>query len=369
MAYINGRKVLNVQVNASGFDEGRAKELTISNETYNNKKVNDTNNIVGYKGYHMIQGTEILSADGKTIDIELRDAELKEKAVDYYSVGDLVNIEASTHLYQKQKIVAITPNGLGRGNTVVTLAEVDGGAISFQLEAENELENWLYVVDNYVGEQIPCFTHAVASGEDAVSAGRGAFCSGRKGRVFGDYGAHFGRENVAVYNAFVTGLKNLALAFRCFVFGQENIARGENSFTGGYKSETHKALDFAFGSVAKAKGGNAVAMGLRVFANALRAWALGEDTTVNGELSFVFGKHLYNTENGQVIFGKCNELYDGKSDPNALFIIANGTTDIFDVNKVATRKDIFKVNKDGSITIGKTKITEEQLKQLLALLN
>ena len=105
MAYYNGHQLAGIGANMTVVDDKKLKEITVSNEPYNNKKINDENNIVGYKGYKMIG--YVLSSDGKSVDIELRDAKLDEKAIDNYAVGDKVNIEANTHLHQHQKIIAI----------------------------------------------------------------------------------------------------------------------------------------------------------------------------------------------------------------------------------------------------------------------
>ena len=84
------------------------------NCNFNNLKTNDKNNIVGYKGYKMIDyqlcdqnGNAVDETTSKYVNIELRDAELDEKAIDKYAIGDLVNIDANTYTYQHQKITNI----------------------------------------------------------------------------------------------------------------------------------------------------------------------------------------------------------------------------------------------------------------------
>ena len=448
------------QINNGDFDGG--------NEPNNNIKLNDENNIVGYKGYHMISSE--LSSDKKSISIELRDANLEEKAIDNYKIDDLVNIEANTHLYQNQKIKAITTND--KGNTVVTLEQIDGGNINFSLEAEDELENWLYVSDKYVGELIPQFSHAVVSGINTVASGYAAFASGRDNKVYGNYGFAVGRKNIAAYLGFATGLqtqslaigseshgrytiakgensialgqsseaightslatgfatkaigegsvsmgsgtqaigntsvamgsaniaesknsiaggsstkakginavslgqgteaqgensialgnKNIASGKNSIASGDNTIASGNNSFVGGYKSEATNEYSFAHGILAKANGVNSFALGMRVYANNSRSYAMGIDNTVDGEVSLAFGRHLKSTTKGQVIVGQCNELDSNEqSDPNAIFIVANGTTPWYSDNEVETRRDAFKVYKNGDAKIANALILSD----------
>jgi autotransporter adhesin len=253
------------------WKEAPAGDISEANYIYNNKKINDENNIVGYKGYHMISSEP--STDGKSISIELRDSNLEEKAIDKYAVNDLVNIEANTHLYQKQKITAITTNS--NGNTVVTLVEVDSGTISFELEPEDELENWIYVPGKYFGEPIPQFSHGVVSGIDTVAAGYAAFAGGRDNKTYGNYGFTIGRKNIAAYLGVATGLETKALAIGSKAHGRWTEATGENSVSLGQSS--------------KAKGHTSLATGLATEANNVGATSLGSGTKANGKSTIASG--------------------------------------------------------------------------------
>ena len=314
MAYYNGHQLTGIKTNMTVVDDEKLKELSLANEPYNNKKVNDVNNIVGYKGYKMIGYA--LSNDGKSVEIELRDAELHEKARDKYAVGNKVNIEADTHSYQKEVITAITEND--KGNTVLTLEEVNGAEISFKLEAEDgtDIENWLYVVDKYVGEPIPQFSNALVSGVNGVAAGYASFVGGRDGKVFGNYGVHLGRENIAAYLAIALGLRTKALGRGSLTHGKWSealeeyaIALGDYTLSKGLCSLTLGAMDHQ-ATRTQALADFAISLGLGNIAGSNRelgkgAIATGYGTRAYGPFSLTLGN---GTQTGELNKGGDNGL-------------------------------------------------------------
>lgn len=392
MAYYNGNQLGGLRTNMTVVDDEKLKELSLSNEPYNNKKVNDVNNIVGYKGYKMIGYT--LSSDNKSVDIELRDAELEEKARDKYKVNDKVNIEADTHLYRKQIITAIRANlverylelntvesytwetnpvegistqtlteimrpggnsyilcfgnpitfyihtsadsedkltelgyivgrqyeinfqnselvsvGLvlesedtSKCNTIITLEEVDGSDISFNLEEEDgtDIENWLYVPDKYVGEEIPQFSHAVTSGVGNIAGGYAALVGGRDNKVYGNYGTVFGRENIAAYLALATGRNTKALGLGSVTHGKWTEALAEYAIALGDYTLAEGLYALALGAMChqgirtQALADYAIALGRGVIAGSNRelgkgAIATGYQTRAYGPNSLTLG--------------------------------------------------------------------------------
>lgn len=293
--------------------------------------INDLdNNIVGYKGYKMIgyqlcdeNGNPVSETTSKYVNIELRDAELGEKAIDNYANGDLVNIDASTHTYQLQKIIKITTNSAG--NSVITLEEVNSSKISFTLEtisetATNEekdqferIENWLWIAGKSYGEYMHMLSHAFASGDTTKAIGWGAFTAGRQNEVFGNYGTAIGRKNLAAFCALATGLQTKAIGLRAVTFGNNTLASGADSIAMGAKSKAYGMSSFAGGDASIASSQGSFAYGLRAKAN----------------------------NSYQTVFGK-----DNAEDSNALFIIGNGTLN--------SKSNAFKVNKNASVSIGNT---------------
>lgn len=278
------------------------------NCNFNNLKINDENNVVGYKGYKMI-GYNLIN-DGKAVEIELRDAELEEKAREKYAIGDLVNIDASTHTYQHQKITNITTNYVG--NSVITLEEVNGDKISFTLEPESELENWLWIAEKSYGEVVPLFSYAIAGGINTTAVGYGAFTAGRDNKVFGNYGTAIGRKTLAAFCGVATGLQTKATGLRAATFGTNTIASGADSLAMGVKSKTFAPSSFAGGDASKTYGVGSLAYGLR--------------SNAEGDYQAVVGK-------------------DNIPDDIALFIVGNGTYE--------KKSNAFVVNKNGTATVKK----------------
>ena len=301
MLYFNGQLLSRLGVNLTIVDEATLNKLIISNELYNNKKMNDENNVFYHKGYKMLFGTEKLSEDKKSITIELRDADLEHKAIDNYEIGDLVNLEASSSLYQRQKIAQLSTSPETK-NTIITLVEVEEDAeISFKLEAKEagqtdedyeKENNWIWVLDKSVGEDIPSFAYATASGHNTHAIGHGAFSTGCNNKVHGHYGAVFGKENLALFCALATGLYTKALGIRAVTLGCQTVASGTDSLAMGAKSKAYGMSSFAGGDNSKTNGQGSLAYGLRATANA----------------------------DYQVVFGK-----DNIPDDSALLIVGNGT--------------------------------------------
>lgn len=147
-----------------------------------------------------------------------------------------------------------------------------------------------------------------------------ALIIGANNADYGSYKNILGVGNVCNHNySVVFGTLNQALADGQFIFGSNNESKG--------------IWASAFGVNNKSKGNTSVAM--------------GHDNIASGE-------------HGQLVVGTHNE-----EDSEAGFIVGDGWVD---EQGVEHKQNAFKVNRGGSITIGKTTITENQLKQLLALL-
>ena len=353
--------------------------------------------IAGYKGYKMI-GYK-LSEDGKSVDIELRDNKLTEKAIDNYAVGNKVNIEANAHTYQREEITAITTND--KGNTVVTLKEVDNTEIYFHLENEDgtDVENWLYIVDKCVGEEIPQFSNAISSGIETVAAGYGAFTAGRNNKVYGNYGFAIGRETIAAYLGLATGyhtraighgsqahgkwtealadysiaagdytlakgrcsmamgsmdhmsIRTQALADNSIALGQGTIAGygrelGKNAIATGYQTRAYGSTSLTLGNNTRTgeegQGGdvglNAIAGGFGSIAIGKNSVALGEYSKAIGYCSFIAGYYVNASNPHMVAFGRFNE-----DRADTLLEIGNGSN--------TKRKNIFEVYRNGDAKI------------------
>lgn len=129
-------------------------------------------------------------------------------------------------------------------------------------------------------------------------------------------------------------------------------AEGFETIATGYAAHAEGVATTSSGYAAHAEGNGTLAEGLYSHAE-------GSGCTAKGENSHAGGFHTIASGAAQMAIGKYN--IEDTADEYA-FIIGNGTSD-------TNRKNAFAIKKDGSITIGSTTITEEQLKKLLTLLD
>lgn len=169
----------------------------------------------------------------------------------------------------------------------------------------------------------------------------------------------------------VGGLDNIAKGNAVLVSGSGNLASGEYSIVGGVGSEASGIGSLAHGTNNKASGDASVALNDRAIAGGQDSiaggqesesygWAsvsIGYKTKTNADFSQAFGNRTIASANGQMVVGVLNE-----ENTDAMFIIGNGSSD-------TDRKNLFTVNKDKSITLGDTTLTEVQLLKLQSLSN
>lgn len=86
---------------------------------------------------------------------------------------------------------------------------------------------------------------------------------------------------------------------------------------------------------------------------------VGEDCVIGGvNFNYMFGKGLKSNNPNTVTIGTYNEQSNYNS--GKLLVVGNGTSD-------SARSNVFEVNKNGTIKIGNTTLSEAQLQALLAL--
>lgn len=171
----------------------------------------------------------------------------------------------------------------------------------------------------------------VSSELNANSAKLTRLAVGTNSTITGAYSAAFGTGSTVSGNySAVFGTGNKATEYFSFAFGEANTVNGTSSMAVGHNN-----------SIAR-KG----------------CFVSGKDSSAAALYNTVGGLGLKATSNYQAAFGKYNDT----TDENNLFVVGNGSSD-------EDRKNAFTVNKDNSITVGSTKITEEQLQKLLALLS
>ncbi len=181
---------------------------------------------------------------------------------------------------------------------------------------------------------------SIAVGADLVVKSRTAAAFGYKNKVLIPHGFAAGEENEVsgdnAYAAAAFGKGSKAHGLYCFVIGVHGVSNAPGSFVGGYSCNADE--------------------------NAIGSFVGGNKSSATAPFTLLYGiqlKTANSTDRGHssVIFGKFNRV-----DEHALLTVGNGSSD-------EDRKNAFTVNDDNSITVGETKVTEEQLKKLLALIN
>lgn len=225
--------------------------------------------------------------------------------------------------------------GMGYGNTYYSLAD-DG--ITEQIGAVGE--------DSFmVGG------NSLAYGQFAIAGGRGCIALGIRSFAVGTNNVAKGQNSVALNSGCY------ALGSESFAAGTESQALGNKSFTFGYKTKATGNYSFALGSNSESQSAYSIAVGTSCVSKANYSFAGGNGSETNGNGSFAWGYGLLTNRLGCAAFGSFNV---GAS--TSLFEVGNG-------NSANARSTAFRVNADGSIQIGNTKLSESQLLRLLALLN
>ena len=209
------------------YGEGEASHIEgINNQAIGiASHVEGKDNIAGAKGFHVLSSEFLSVVDPATntcvYSLLIDDANLEDKAVDVYSVGDQVQWDAKQHHYGKVYIYELTTSAEGSVLTIVA-----DGSLNMELDAD-PAENYIYVVGKNFGEVLPANVSIHVEGLDNIATGKAAHTEGYKNKSIGNYSHTEGRENTAHYCAHAEGI------------GTE--ARGDYSHSEGILS---KALEY-----------------------------------------------------------------------------------------------------------------------------
>lgn len=175
--------------------------------------------------------------------------------------------------------------------------------------------------------------------------------------AIGEFSAIFGGVASAQgKRSFACGTNTIAIGKYSFVAGDNCVTLGNDSFAYGNAATTFGMASIAGGYNTVAMGDYSDAGGHSTAATGKASVSRGYATRAVGDYSFATGADTIATGENQTVVGQFNI-----EDENALFIVGNGTN-------AYTRRNAFVAYKDGSIKIGNTTVTEEQLKKLLALI-
>lgn len=192
------------------------------------------------------------------------------------------------------------------------------------------------------GEHSFAMGHSVeATGSMSVALGYLTKAIGVRS-IAGGYGESGEGLDAKGDNSFSFGVRTHANGGTSVALGHESKANGNTSFACGLRSQADGDFSFAAGNATKANAASSTAFGITSQATGYGSMATGSGTVAAGKYSLTAGwqtRTHKDAVDGQVAFGKYNA-----EEPNALFIIGNGTSD-------TDRKNAFEVTKDGGIIL------------------
>lgn len=200
------------------------------------------------------------------------------------------------------------------------------------------------------------YSHAEGSGTKATAA---ASHSEGTGTESSQMAAHAeGDTTKALGHASHTeGVNTQAIGHSSHAEGYETKATEQSSHSEGHATIASGVASHAEGiEGTKASGQASHAEGRFTKAEGNYSHSEGNKTEAKHTSSHTSGTWTISGRESQTVVGKYNEI-----DADALFVVGNGTSD-------TNRSNAFCVYEDNSVKIGKTKLTEEQIKGLLALL-
>ena len=183
---------------------------------------------------------------------------------------------------------------------------------------------------------------STAMGENTVASGEGAIAKGKGTKARGDFSETGGYQTEA------DGMYSTASNYMCKAVSKFSNARGQGTTAGSKGVDANgkafeNAAAEAMGCETEATGKFSLAHGYRTKATNSNTDAGGNSTEASGKNSATRGLGTKATADNQMVVGTYNA-----ENPDALFIVGNGTTN-------AKRSNAFEVLKDGRI-IGATQV-------------
>ena len=242
-----------------------------------------------------------------------------------YVPGDKLAFENGSKYYPECYVESVN------GNCITYTIDDNGlGFDSFSEEVGTDEFSIYVIAKPNVGYSVVKGFSSQAMGYETIAIGNFSQAEGCQTTAVGDYSHAEGRSTVSYYAAHAEG--------------RNTVAEGHAAHSEGYQS---KALNDA-----------THAEGYSTQATNIGAHAEGYNAIASGKYSHAAGVWTRATKENQYVVGK----YNAESD-NAIFIVGNGSS--------STRKNAFETGADSTgsfITVGSTKIYEEQLQKLLALI-
>lgn len=331
----------------------------------------------------------LLDADGNfNVTLEVECGEEQDLGFVLSLMGDNANTEPSTTLYQHRKtftvyseevrnlvidntedivigdVWSLYSNQLGTNlDFYGTVTEVNDTSISvdkipedFVLLEEGKLTYIWFPYKPYLNGDQDIGAGSHSDGYDTIATSFGASSEGYNTVAGGKYSHVEGNSTKAGYAghaqnleteatgiaAHSQGTRTKATGRQSDANGLETIASGDNATSNGYRTTASGSNSDAGGFNTEAAGAMAVTRGLKTKATGDRDVAIGNETEASGKDSFAAGWKTRATRWLQAVFGSANA-----EDPDALFIVGNGSDD-------DDRKNAFVVKSDGSARLARS---------------
>lgn len=303
---------------------GKKTELNgeIFNDYENNKayanlsSASGRSTTAGYRGFRIkevryYKNTGYGDIPSHVALIVVDDKDLEVKARDVYTVGTKIQFDAVQHHYNKFVNYDENKQLDEEGNSIIPVCHspynIDS-IIEEDLSLDSDPnENWIWVFGKDYGEPITAQYAAAAFGRQNVAAGTCSFVAGRDNKAC-NYGAAFGRNNMAGYAGFASG------------YGVS--AEGHYSFAANFQTKALGDISTAFGFASKASGKHSFVSGCRTTANMDFQTVVGKNNDTNSKALFVVG-------NGEItadeVAGKASNAFEVFEDGSAK-VQTQGTT-------------------------------------------
>ncbi len=245
------------------------------------------NTVAGIKGFRM---TDVVVGEDGKITITVDDANLTDKVLTSYAVGDILQLDAEQNHYFRLEIVEL------KESAIIVEQTIDK-ELDFTLSTNPE-ENYCWVVGKYYGDIFPYMARAAHSeGEETLALGTCAHAEGGSSKAIGNYSHAEGMETLASYCAHAEGKRTEALGYHshaegvrteaigqsAHAEGHESKAFGEASHAEGLRSEAHGMYSHAEGNGTKAIKSNTHAEGMSTEARAIASHAEGNKSKTLGD--------------------------------------------------------------------------------------
>lgn len=221
----------------------------------------------------------------------------------------------------------------------------------------NLQNSYIWVTDNpNLGNTI-IGLGAAAFGHNTKASQTGSKSEGYGTIALGKYSHAEGLRSVADFCSHAEGRSCIALGLYSHAQGDTTNAEGDCSFASGYQSKANGRAATALNEQCIANGRASVATGYKTEANATTSFAGGTTSKANHTTSFAFGTRAVTSRQDQAVFGR-----DNADDPNALFIVGNGSQ-----NNKRNLFEVTDISNVPGIKVGNTSLSETQLQDLLSL--